>query len=60
MGRATGPHTRNALPGTAYRGSKKRVRGISLFARPPADFWLFIAVAVIMLGISVAILYNAL
>jgi hypothetical protein len=60
MGRATGPHTRNALPGTAYRGSKRRVHSLSPFERPPADFWIFIAVALIMLGISVAIIYNAL
>jgi hypothetical protein len=60
MGRTTGPHTRNALPGTAYRGSKKRVDRLSPFDPLPVDVWVFIAVAVIMLGISVAIIYNAL
>ena len=60
MGRAVGPHTRNALPGTAYRGSKKRVDSLLPFDRVPADVWMFIAVAVIMLGISVAIIYNML
>jgi len=60
MGHAVGPHTRHALPGTPYRGSKKRVESLSPFARVPADVWMFIAVAVIMLGISAAILYNAL
>jgi hypothetical protein len=60
MGRSAGPHTRNALPGTAYRGSRKRVNALTAFERPPADFWMVIAVAVIMLGISVAIIYNML
>jgi hypothetical protein len=60
MRRPCGPHTRNALPGTTYRGSKKRLDRLSPFDRPPADFWLFIAVSAIMLGISAAILYNAL
>ncbi len=60
MGRSDGPHTRNAFPGTAHRGSRKRVDSLSAFERLPADFWMFIAVAVIMLGISVAIIYNVL
>jgi hypothetical protein len=60
MGCAAGPHSRNTRPATAYRGSKTRVDGLSPFERPPADFWLFIAVAAIMLGISAAIIYNAL
>ena len=60
MGRSAGPHTRNALPGTAYRGSRKRVDALSAFESLPGDFWMVIAVAVIMLGISVAIIYNVL
>jgi hypothetical protein len=60
MGPADGPHTRNALPGTGYRGSKKRVESLSPFDRVPADVWMFIAVAVIMLGVTAIILYNAL
>jgi len=60
MGRSAGPHTRNTRPATAYRGSKTRVEGLSPFERLPSDFWLFIAVAVIMLGISAAIIYNSL
>jgi hypothetical protein len=36
------------------------VDGLSPFERPPADFWLFIVVAAIMLGICAAIIYNAL
>ena len=60
MGRTVGPHTRNALPGTAYRGSKRRVDRLSWFKALPADFWVFIAVALVMLGISAAIIYNAL
>ena len=60
MGRDAGPHTRNSLPGSAYRGSKKRVESLSPFDRLPADLWLFIAVALIMLGISAVLIYNAL
>jgi hypothetical protein len=30
------------------------------FDRLPANFWLFVVVALIMLGISAAIIYNAL
>jgi len=59
MGRATGPHTRNALPGNAYRGSKKRVDTMSPFDRLPFDFWLFIAIALIMIGICASIIYRA-
>ena len=60
MERSAGPHTRNAFPGTAHRASRKRVDSLSAFDRLPVDFWMFVAVAVIMLGISVAIIYNAL
>jgi hypothetical protein len=60
MGRATGPHTRNSLAGSDYRGSRKRLARLTPFGRLPVDFWLFITVALIMLGISAAIIYNAL
>jgi hypothetical protein len=40
MGRNAGAHSRNTRPATAYRGSKTRVYGLSLFERPPLDFWL--------------------
>jgi hypothetical protein len=60
MGREAGPHTRNSLPGPAYRGSKKRVDSLLPFDQLPAGFWLFIAVALIMLGMSAVIIYNAL
>jgi hypothetical protein len=59
MVRATGPHTRNSLPGSDYRGSRKRIASLSPFDRLPAAFWLFIAVALIMLGMSAAIIYDA-
>jgi hypothetical protein len=58
MERFAGPHTRKPRPAAAYRGSRKRVDALSPFETPPVDFWMFIAVAVIMLGISVAIIYN--
>jgi hypothetical protein len=60
MRQSAGPHTRNALPGAAHRGSRKRVDSLSAFERLPADFWMFVAVAVIMLGMSVFIIYSAL
>lgn len=58
MGRPSGPHTRNARP-EADRGSKRRVASMSPFDRAPVDFWLFIGVALIMFGLSVAIIYSA-
>ena len=60
MGRDAGPHTRNSLPGSAYRGSKKRVESLSPFDRLPADFWLFVGVALLMLGVCGALIYDAL
>jgi hypothetical protein len=60
MGYTAAPHSRSPRPAPAYRGSKTRVDGLSPFERPPADFWLFIAAAAIMLGITAAIIYNAL
>jgi hypothetical protein len=60
MGRAEGPHTRNPLPGTGYRGSKRRINRSAPFDSLPVDFWLFIAVALTMLALSAAIIYDAL
>jgi hypothetical protein len=59
MGRADGPHTRNALPGAGYRGSKKIVDKLSPFDQLPIDFWLFIGVALLMLGVCAALIYDA-
>jgi hypothetical protein len=60
MGRAAGPHTRNPLPGAIYRGSKKRAGRLSPFDPLPLDLWLFIAVALLMLGVCAALIYDAL
>jgi hypothetical protein len=59
MGRATGPHTRNSLAGSDYRGSRKRVDSLTPFDPLPADFWLFIGVALLMLGVCAALIYDA-
>lgn len=50
----------HAQPASAYRGSKKRVEGIARFDLLPVDFWLFMVVALLMLGICAALIYNAL
>ena len=60
MPRADGPHTRNSMTGAVYRGSRKRVARLSLFDELPGNFWLVLAVAALMLGLSVALLYQAL
>jgi hypothetical protein len=60
MPRADGPHTRNSRPGVVYRGSKKRAARLSPFEELPLNFWLFAAVALLMLGLSVALIYQAL
>ncbi|PYR82311.1 MAG: hypothetical protein DMF87_01830 [Acidobacteria bacterium] len=59
MARADGPHTRNSLPGAAYRGSKRRVARLSPLDELPANFWLVVAIAVLMLGLSAALIYHA-
>jgi len=59
MARADGPHTRNSLPGAAYRGSKRRVARLSPLDELPANFWLVVAIAVLMLGLSAALIYQA-
>ncbi len=52
MPRADGPHTRS--------GSKKRAARLSPFEELPLNFWLFAAVALLMLGLSMALIYQAL
>jgi len=59
MGRTQGPHTRNPRSAPFHRGSKKRVASLSAFAPVPVDFWLFMAVGLIMLGVCAVILYLA-
>jgi len=60
MPRADGPHTRHSMTGAVYRGSRKRVARLSPFDELPGNFWLVLAVAVLMLGLSVALVYQAL
>ena len=59
MARADGPHTRNSLPGAGYRGSKRRVARLNPLDELPANFWLFIAIALLMLGLSAVLIYQA-
>jgi hypothetical protein len=59
MPRADGPHTRNSRPGVIYRGSKKRLERLEPFEELPANFWLLVAVALLMLVLSMALIYQA-
>jgi hypothetical protein len=55
---AAGPHTRNQKPGAIHRGSKKRIATLSPFERLPIQFWLVVAIAVLMLGLSVLLIQQ--
>jgi len=59
MALAGGPHTRNSMPGAVYRASKKRVARLSPFEELPANFWMVVAIAAVMLAITAAIIYRA-
>ena len=48
------------MAGAVYRGSKKRIARLSPFEEPPLNFWLFIAIALVMFGICAVIIYRAL
>jgi len=60
MGRARGPHQIKIRPGRAYRGSKARLDRISPLEWPPLEAWLYLVVALVMAGVTAAILYRAL
>jgi hypothetical protein len=47
------------MPGAVYRGSKKHVTRLSPFEELPANFWLVVAIAAVMLAITAAIIYGA-
>jgi hypothetical protein len=47
------------MPARKPIGARKGVASMSPFDRAPVDFWLFIGVALIMFGLSVAIIYSA-
>jgi hypothetical protein len=53
------PHSRNSMPAAVYRGSKKRIAQLSPFEELPANFWLVVAIAAVMLAITAAIIYGA-
>jgi hypothetical protein len=59
MAHADGPHTRNATPGLVFRGSKKRVAKLSRFERLPAEFWLVMAIAAVMLAVCAFLIDSA-
>ena len=54
-----GPHTRNAMPGAVFRGSKKRVARISPFEQLPLNFWLVLAIALLMLALCAVLIVRA-
>ena len=47
------------MPGAVYRGSRKRVTRLSPCEELPANFWLVVAIAAIMLAITAAVIYKA-
>jgi len=56
MPSAVGPHTRNPKPGFVHRGSKKRVAKLSPFDELPVQFWLVVAIAGVMVVLSILLL----
>ena len=58
MARAAGPHTRNSMPGRAYRGSRKRIASLVPFEDLPITFWLLIAIALLMAGMCAALIVS--
>jgi hypothetical protein len=59
MATAAGPHTRHPKPGFLYRGSKRRVASLKPYERLPATFWIVMAIALFMLGVSVRLILIA-
>jgi hypothetical protein len=47
------------MPGRVHRGSKRRVARLSPLDELPANFWMFIAIGLLMLGLSAVIIYQA-
>ncbi|HEY3157346.1 MAG TPA: hypothetical protein VGJ78_00180 [Vicinamibacterales bacterium] len=60
MARADGPHTRNQMPASVYRGSKRRLERLSPFDELPSDFWLFLGIALLMLALCAALITREL
>ena len=54
-----GPHTRGAMPGALFRGSKKRVARLSPFEQLPLTFWVVLAIALLMLALSAVLIVRA-
>jgi hypothetical protein len=60
MTRAGGPHTRDSMPGRAYRGSRKRIAGLAPFDGLTVTFWVFVAIALLMAGMCAALILDQL
>lgn len=60
MARAEGPHTRNQKPAVVYRGSKRRLEQVSPFEGLRLDFWVFLAVGLMMLALCGVLIYREL
>jgi len=59
VARGDGPHTRNSMPGKVYRGSKRRVARLSPLDELRANFWLIIAIGLLVFGLSAVVIYQA-
>jgi len=59
MPRDGGLHQRQIRVGRLYRGSKKRVARISPLTPLPIEVWLILGVALVIAGITVALIYDA-
>jgi hypothetical protein len=60
MARADGPHTRNQMPARVYRGSRRRLERFSPFEELPPGFWVYLAIALLMLALCGALIYREL
>lgn len=49
MPAADGPHTLNPNPGRAYRGTRKRLRRITIRNSTPRNFWFLLLLLIAML-----------
>jgi hypothetical protein len=47
------------MPGKVYRGSKRRVARLSPLDELRANFWLIIAIGLLVFGLSAVLIYQA-
>jgi hypothetical protein len=45
------PHTRQRHPPRAWRGSRKRLRRIKFRENTSVEFWIFVALVIVMLAV---------